>query len=235
MASHDIILFDRATPSGYPSSLTGDEQILYDAGSSYKFPLLARVHQVTTPSVVKIQALPIPADNCDFAVRGPASEQGTLHIAALTGDFYRVQMTQQAGASAAIGSTFASGLLTINLPTDALGRGSGTIDVVHAYINASLSTDFVATKSGITNKGALGETFGARPCAMTHWTDVATTVGGVPTAAIEHTLAPGAGLTADFSIELDVKNYFGVRALAKSASAPDPADHVTILAAVEGA
>jgi len=235
MSSHDIILFDRATPASYPTALTGSEEVLYDAGSSYKFPLLARVHQEVIASVVKIQALPIPANNCDFAVRGPGSEQGTLRIAALTSDFYRVQMTQQTTASAAIGSTFAGGLLTILLPTDALSRGSGTIDAVHAYVNASLSTDFVATKSGTTNKGVLGDTFGARPCAQTHWTDVATTVGGILPAAVEHTLAPGAGNTADYSIELDVKNYFGVRALAKSASAPDPLDHVTVLAAVEGA
>lgn len=235
MSSHDIILFDRATPAAYPTSLTGDEQVLYDAGSSYKFPLLARVKQVSSAAVVKIQALPIPADNCDFAVRGPQSEQGTLRIAALTGDFYRVQMTQQTGASTAIGSTFASGLLTILLPTDALGRGAGTIDAVHTYINATLSTDFVATKAGTTNKGVLGETFGARPCAMTHWTDVVSTVGGLLPATVEHSLAPGVGNTVDYSLEIDVKNYFGVRALAKAATAPDPLDHVTILAAVEGA
>lgn len=236
MASHVVVLFDRAPGASYPTSLVAPEEVFYLAGMAYKYPFHVRVvrHASGAGSKVKFQGAPLPLNTCGFAVRGPSGQHGLLSIAAVSGDFYKVRLTQQTGASASINSTFTSDLLTILLPTDSLGRPSGTPAIVGAYINGSLSSNFSATYSGFTS-GILGSTLIERPCPREHWEDIVSTVGGLLPAAVEQTITPSAGSSSEVVLEVNVRNYYAIRALAVSAGMPHASDHVTVLGTVEGA
>lgn len=232
MASHVFTLLDIAPGAGFVAG-----PAFYGAGLTYKYPLMARVTRAAAgaASVVKIQGAAIPVNTCAFATRGPAGEQGELTIAALTGDFYEVLFTQRVGFALATTHSFASNLLTINLGTDGGGYPAGTVSNIATYINTNLTSDFLAASSG-SSAGRLGTTTIARPCARAHWTDMASTKGGVLPAAVEQTIDPGAGLTAEVGLEINARNYYAIRALAKNGEeVPDPGDRVTIYLAEEGA
>lgn len=234
MSSHIFTLFD-GVPGGGSVFLTGPA--FYGSGLTYKYPLLARVSRAALgySSIVKIQGAALPVNTCAFAARGPGSEQGELQVVALSGDFYQVQLAQRIGVALSTTHLFAGNLLTISMGTDGAGNSLGSVQHVGEYINANISADFLATWSG-SNAGRLGATFLFRPCPRAHWTDVVSTIGGLLPAAVEQTLDPGAGLTADYGIEINVRNYCAVRAAVKSTDA-DPAegDLVRIYVTEEGA
>jgi hypothetical protein len=232
MASHVFTLLD-IVPSGEFTA----GAVFYGAGLTYKYPLLARVTRGApgNESIVKIQGAALPVNTCAFATRGPAGEQGELRVAALSGDFYEVLMTQRVGASLATTHTFASNLLTINLGTDGASGPAGTVSGIAEYINTNLPSDFLATSSG-SSAGRLGATTIARPCARAHWTDVVSTKGGLLPAAVEQTIDAGAGNTVDVGLEINVRNYYAIRALARVEEADPPADNrVLIMLTEEGA
>lgn len=232
MSSHVFTLLDIAPTGTYVSGAT-----FYGAGLTYKYPLMVLVTRSATgyASIIKIQGAALPINTCNFATRGPAGEQGELQIAALSGDFNEVLLTQRVGYALATTSSFASGLLTINLGTDGSGNPLGTVSNVATHINATHAGDFLAASSG-SSAGRLGATTLRRPCARAHWTDVASTQGGVLPAVVEQTIDPGVGVTVDVGLEIDVCNYCAIRAMAKvDNEVGDAGDHVTILLTEEGA
>jgi len=243
MSTHNIFLVNRVQTSlatTYPAALLAGESLFYGAGSSTKYPLQVRVAKAPAAGqniTVKVQAAALPVDGAAFAVRGPGGEQGLFSVFGVTGDLYTVQLTQRSGNSLGYLATITGtvGLdakLTLGLPTDPLGRGIGTPAGAAAYINATL-TDFIATASGAgSSAGQLGATLDARSAPRIHWNDVETNVQG--TVAVEHVFNATAGSFVEATIEVTLRNYLALRALAKSAGAPGSGDSVQVLVAAEG-
>lgn len=232
MSSHVVVLYDGSPDGAYADEATP----FYGAGGAYKYPLLARVTRAAGghTQTLKVQGAALPINTCVFATRGPGGEQGELQIAALSGDTYRVILTQQSGASQSTSHDFSDDLLTLLLPTDAGSHPAGKVSDMAVYINANLSSDFVATSSG-SPRGVLGSTLIERPCPRASWSDVVSTVGGLLPATVEHVLDPGVGGSSDYNIEVDVRNYEAIRVLVKASGDANPDDHVTVLVLEEGA
>jgi hypothetical protein len=170
------------------------------------------------------------ADFPDALLIGDSTARISL-VASSSGKSF--QLTQATGASVSTSHSTASGLTTIALGTDALGRGNVTPAALVAYIAANLSATFTGT--AIATGGVMGAMDRAVAVPISpRWIDLESTRQDTSTTAFEHTLDPGAGGSATYGFRVKSQGWRAVRAIACSSGAPDTADSIAVTMGLPG-
>lgn len=214
----------------YPTSLATGEELAYYPGVVIQHPAQAKITRAGAGVTV----------NLKFQATRGAPNPLTIGAGAAAFDIWgllvnsaRIKLTQQTGASVALSHTYASGLLTLLLATDALGRPVTTGAAAVTYINANLPADFLASSGGA---GILGETFQPCPVPLTaRWMDIESRRDDTGTTAIEHTIDAGAGST--INVPLLVLNTLGwraIRCVVTGTAAPNADDAAEVTMAIPG-
>jgi hypothetical protein len=215
----------------YPSSLVaalGEEQV-YHPGLYETYPAAAAVARAAGGNPVKLK-FQGTADFPDALLIGDSTARISL-VASSSGKSF--QLTQATGASVSTSHSTASGLTTIALGTDALGRGNVTPAALVAYIAANLSATFTGT--AIATGGVMGAMDRAVAVPISpRWIDLESTRQDTSTTAFEHTLDPGAGGSATYGFRVKSQGWRAVRAIACSSGAPDTADSIAVTMGLPG-
>lgn len=211
------------------SAALGEEQV-YPGGFD-TCPATARVnrHAAGNPSKVKFQGTSDPPD----ALLLSGADGARVSLVAIDAG-QSIQLAQASGTSIATSSATSSGLTTITMGTNALGHPSvsaqGLADWISANLPAVFTPTVVAGGSGLMGPMAMAAAVPQAP----RWVDIESTLELTVTPAAEHTLDPGAGLTADFGFQVRTAGWRAVRCLGTCAAAPNAADAVLVTMSVPG-
>jgi hypothetical protein len=215
----------------YPSALSSSlsEEQVYHPGLYESYPATVNVtrHAAGVTSKLKFQGT---GDAPDPLLLGDSF--GRISLIALSAG-QSIQLAQATGYSVATTHATASGLTTLTMGTDALGKPSETATSLAAYLVANLAGTF--TPVVIVGAGLMGAmTRAASVPEAPRWVDIESTRESTSTTAAEHTVDPGAGLSVTLSFRVKTAGMRAIRCIATGTGAPNAADAVLVTMGLPG-